>query len=91
MHADEKLLKQWRDLAPGEYEEGQALLPALHIAIQKRGWILKIEPTIIEGLNALKASVSHGVPIISMLGETDAVLAAYVDALDAERWALNDF
>ena len=86
MTADRELVRLWCELAPGEYIEGANILPSVLQAIDRRGWELHMEEIMIDRHPALKATVTHGAPVLSILGEVDVVLAAYVDALQSIRW-----
>ena len=87
MTVDKELVRLWCELAPGEYIEGADIMPSLLQAIDRREWKLNIEEIMIEGRAALKGTVTHGSPVLSILGKEDVVLAAYVDALQSIQWS----
>ena len=86
MIVDSQLLRLWCELAPGEYLEGEDVMSSVLHAIKRRGWKLTVEELMIDEQLALKATVTHGSPVLSILGEKDVVLAAYVDALQSIQW-----
>ena len=86
MNIDLNLIKYWNELAPGEHIEGQDIIITVREAIKRRGWDLHIEDIMIQGKPALKAVVTYGSPVLSILGEEDVILAAYVDALKTVQW-----
>ena len=89
MNIDRKLIRLWCQLAPDEYFEGWDVMSSVLHSIDRRGWNVNIEEIMIDGRHALRATVTHGSPVLSVLGEEDVILAAYVDALQSVQWIKN--